>query len=372
MKLEEKEQLTFRDYFSAYLRMSRNANSFLRPLEKPLNPKKLIACAKYKLEEHIENPNMFNAYGLKVFSGSQSQGKTLTGGAVFTHQILDYYPCAILVTNTAFKDRPFNAYIDYFEYPEEELKQMYYDLSTGAREERMKAHYESVIADLKEDFYKIKYPEYTLEEYIVLNLSSHPFDETEDFEQFCYEKQYVLRDILTNEEITQETILSGKHKRVTVKYNGTICLKYINNGKLGVVFFIDEIQLEFLSTVRSIPFEAVVEISQQRKQRKLIVGTVQRLNRINKVLREQLHDIIACRCYFGCIQVNRLIDGETVTENANGGFDFEVKRRMIFFHDPAYYDYYDTYAKMKRYNSEWQPRPNILLLEDLKQYELNI
>ena len=172
MKLEEKEQLTFRDYFAAYLRMSVNANAFLKPREKPLDPKKIIVCAKYKLEEHIENPNMFNAYGLKVFSGSQGQGKTLTGSAVFAHQILDYYPFAILVTNTAFKDRPFNAYVDYCEIPEDDLKQMYYDLSSGVREQRMKAHYESVIEDLKEDFYNIKYPEYTLEEYIVLNLSS--------------------------------------------------------------------------------------------------------------------------------------------------------------------------------------------------------
>ena len=351
---------TSKDYFAAFLRMSLSANAFLKPREKPLALSKIKACVKFKLEEHIENPHMFNAYGLKVFSGSQGQGKTLTGSAVFAHQILDYYPCAILVTNTRFKDRPFNAYIDYTEYSEDELKEMYSEV----RDERIKAYYNSVIEDLKDDFYKLKYPEYTVEEYIKLNVFSYPFNETDDFEDFCYETQYVLRDILTNEPITQESILSGKHRKVTVQYNGTICLKYVNNGKLGVVFFIDEIQLEFLSTSRNIPFEAVVEISQQRKQRKLIIGTVQRLNRINKVLREQLHDIIACRCYFGCIQLNKLIDGETVIENSSGGFDFEVKRRYLFFHDPSYYTYYDTYAKMKRYNSEWQPRPNVLLLEE--------
>ncbi len=358
---ENMKDYTFRDYFLAYGRMMTSADSFLKPKKNGLDPKRLVACLKFKLEEHIEDENIFQPYGTKVFCGSQGNGKTLTAGAVFTHQLLDYYPFCILVTNTKFKDRPFNAYVDFNEIDKEELQKMYEEV----RNDRINAFYNEVIEELKKDFYKIEYPEYTLEEYLQLNIVAHPFDETSDFEDFCNEKQYVLRDILSNEPITQESIKSGKHKKVTVRYNGMVCLKYINNGKLGVIFFIDEIHLDFLSTVRNIPIEAAVEISQQRKQRKLIVGTSQRYIRMNKLLREQIRDIIACRCYFGCIQYNQLIDGESTSEDSNGKLKYQVKRRMIFFHDPSYYEYYDTYAKMQRLNSEWQGRPNLLVWEDL-------
>jgi len=75
---------TFRDYFLAYGRMMTSADSFLKPKKNGLDPKRLIACLKFKLEVHIEDENIFQPYGTKVFCGSQGNGKTLTAGAVFT------------------------------------------------------------------------------------------------------------------------------------------------------------------------------------------------------------------------------------------------------------------------------------------------
>lgn len=83
-------------------------------------------------------------------------------------------------------------------------------------------------------------------------------------------------------------------------YDGIDCLKNINNGEYGVVYFIDEIHLELNSLEsKNIDIDVMVELSQQRKQRKHIVGTSQIYMRMAKPLREQVKDIILCKNYFG-------------------------------------------------------------------------
>lgn len=57
-----------------------------------------------------------------------------------------------------------------------------------------------------------------------------------------------------------------------IEYNGLESLTKIENGEQGVIYFIDEIHLEFNSLEsKNVPIEVMVEISQQRKQRKHIV-----------------------------------------------------------------------------------------------------
>ena len=360
------EDYQLKDYINAASRSFVNPNSFLKPREGSLDPFNLIGCIKYKLEEYIKEPDFFKPCGTKIFCGSQGEGKTLTAAAVYCHQLLKFYPKCILVSNTHFKDRPFNAYIDYQNIPEKQLKEDY----ELVKERRLNDYLERLTESLAEDFYLIKYPITTVEEYIQLGILAEPFDENEDFDDYKLERTHVLRDIFTNEEITEDTIRSGKHTNVTVRYSGLNTLKYIKNGKLGVIYFIDEIQLEFSSLDRNLPIEAVVEISQQRKQRKHVVGTAQRYRLMNIRLREQVHDIIGCHCFFGCIQWNALIDGETAHEDSNGELQYEIKKHNLFFHSPEMYRYYDTYAKMKRYNNEWKGRPNLLLLESDEIAEL--
>lgn len=161
------------------------------------------------------------------------------------------------------------------------------------------------------------------------------------------------------EEVTSESILSGQHKAVTIEYWGLDTLKYVNNGEYGVVFFIDELHLELNSLEsKNIDISVMVEISQQRKQRKHIVGTSQIFMRLAKPLREQIKDIVLCQNYFNFFQFNKVIDGETSTES-NGKLHADVKKRWFFFHTPDLYQEYDTFAKMKRYNNEWQGVPPV-------------
>lgn len=331
-------------------------NQFLSPAE-GLSIKRLFRTIKFKIQNYKIHPFYFKPCGTLVFCGSQGEGKTLTA-VNYVKKVLYQYPKAILVTNTRIKGRPFNAYIYHKALPETEIEKRY----SLVKEARKAAFYNEIIEELKEEFYNIKCPETTVEEYLKLNLVSYYFNESDDKEAFKQEQEYQLRDILTDEVITSDDILEGKFKNITIQYTGLDCLKYVNNGKLGVIFFIDEIHLELNSLEsKNIPVEVMVEISQQRKQRKHIVGTSQRYQRMAKPLREQVRDIVACKCYFGVIQYNKYIDGDS-THEVNGELAYDIRRRMLWFHSPEMYKAYDTYAKMRRYNNEWQGRPQILTL----------
>lgn len=153
---------------------------------------------------------------------------------------------------------------------------------------------------------------------------------------------------------TNTELKSINPKSKVIEYNGMESLTDINNGEYGIIYFIDEIQLEYNSLEsKNIPIEVFVEIAQQRKQRKHIVGTSQVYERLAKPFREQIRWIVACKNYFGCVQWNTLIDGQTAHEK-DGIIYFEQSKPYIWFHTTDLYSGYDTFAKMKRYRKEWK------------------
>lgn len=143
-----------------------------------------------------------------------------------------------------------------------------------------------------------------------------------------------------------------------IEYDGIHCLTDYENGEYGVIYLIDEIHLEFNSLESSnISIEEMVEISQQRKQRKHIIGTSQVYGRMAKPLREQIRWCVSCNNLFslGLIQKNSLIDGMESVEK-DGHIEAKVRKTFWWIHNPWLYDQYDTYAKMKRYKKEWRGR----------------
>ena len=118
---------------------------------------------------------------------------------------------------------------------------------------------------------------------------------------------YQLVYLPTGEIIDTDWILQhasdSDYQPVNIEYTGLDMLKYVNNNEYGVIFLIDELHLELNSLEsKNIDIEVMVEISQQRKQRKHIVGTSQIFMRLAKPLREQIHDIIICRNFLSCFQ----------------------------------------------------------------------
>ena len=147
-----------------------------------------------------------------------------------------------------------------------------------------------------------------------------------------------VRDYFSHELITHEWICDrlaeNSSYRVCVEYSGLDCLKWVNNGEYGVIFFIDEFHLELNSLEsKNIDIDVMVEISQQRKQRKHIVGTSQVFMRLAKPLREQIKDIVDCHSLLNLFQWNYIIDGEKSTEK-DGQLEPVIVGRSFFFHSP--------------------------------------
>lgn len=148
--------------------------------------------------------------------------------------------------------------------------------------------------------------------------------------------------LVTNIDIKQYPV---DGKSVFRFKNADDLTKYSNADK-GVIFLIDEIQLYFNSLdSKNIDPAVMVQISQQRKQRKHIVCTSQVFGRLAKPLREQFSNVIYCKKFLGYIQYNRLIDRDSMEGESSTSTELvgKVKRRFFWFHKPSYYGCYDTY-----------------------------
>lgn len=148
------------------------------------------------------------------------------------------------------------------------------------------------------------------------------------------------------------TLPGGKD---VLPWTGVKCFTDISNGYAGVIYLIDEIHLEFNSLESKKMDSGIFEIvSQQRKQRKHIVGTSQVFNRIAKPFREQFKYAVSCNCLFHCLQINTLIDAKKARIDDSGEIVASSLKRFFWLHTPELYDSYDTYAVMKRMRKDWE------------------
>jgi hypothetical protein len=126
-----------------------------------------------------------------------------------------------------------------------------------------------------------------------------------------------------------------------------LALTNVNNGFLGVIYIIDEIHTYFNALEsKNIPMFVFTEISQQRKQRKLIVGTSQLFMRMAKPLREQCDNLIVCKTIAGVVTFQSAYDGMSLTQDYDGGMTGHVKRRGFFWHTRKLRGTFDTYQKV--------------------------
>ncbi|MEM0174241.1 MAG: ATP-binding protein [Sulfolobaceae archaeon] len=133
-----------------------------------------------------------------------------------------------------------------------------------------------------------------------------------------------------------------------IVYDGIKSIRENANGEDGILVLIDEMHLEFNSLEsREIGISVFVEISQQRKQRVHIIGTSQVYMRLAKAFREQMKYVVLCKCFFRCVQWNKVIDGEE-SEEIDGKLNAKVINRYIDFHKVSGYKAYDTYQKIER------------------------
>jgi hypothetical protein len=124
-------------------------------------------------------------------------------------------------------------------------------------------------------------------------------------------------------------------------------LTHINNGKYGVIYVVDEIHTYFNALEsKNIPMYVFTEISQQRKQRKLIVGTSQLFLRMAKPLREQCDNLVMCNTIMGFLTITKAYDGMTLSQDYDGSLNGNLKKVGWFFHRRNLRNAFDTYQKV--------------------------
>lgn len=130
-----------------------------------------------------------------------------------------------------------------------------------------------------------------------------------------------------------------------VPYEGDRSLETVNNGEHGVLFLIDEVHTLYNSlNSKGVDPSVMSQICQQRKQRKIIMGTSQVFARVAKPFREQCKVIVLCSAFLRYLQVNSIVRGDKCIDSANGQIDAPVAYHRFWFHRPELYALYDTLA----------------------------
>lgn len=150
-------------------------------------------------------------------------------------------------------------------------------------------------------------------------------------------KQYPLCQISTNFEYKNEDSAIDSWQD----------LVFHNNGIYGQVDVIDEVQNWFsCNQSKDFPPEMIQEITQQRKQRKVFIGTTQRFERMAKPLREQVNYLYYPVTIAGCLTIVKVVkptvDAEGYLKKVRGA------RFYFFVHDNELRNSFDTYHKIKK------------------------
>ena len=157
--------------------------------------------------------------------------------------------------------------------------------------------------------------------------------------QFLIElkKQYPLCKIATNFDYKmQDSEISSWQNLI-----------FNNNGIYGQADVIDEVQNWFSSNQsKDFPPEMIQEITQQRKQRKIFIGTTQRFERMAKPLREQVNYIYYPLTIAGCLTIVRVCKP---TVDSDGQLKkLRTVRYYFFVHSDEVRNCFDTYKKIEK------------------------
>ena len=135
----------------------------------------------------------------------------------------------------------------------------------------------------------------------------------------------------------------------------------VNNGIYGVVYAIDEIHTYFNALdSKNIPSYVFTEISQQRKQRKIILGTSQLYLRLAKPFREQSDTLIQCRCIMNKFNIMYVYDGATLEEDF-GKLKGQLLKVGFFMQTSGLRNSYDTFQKVVSGREEYEHTPKYQL-----------
>ena len=133
-----------------------------------------------------------------------------------------------------------------------------------------------------------------------------------------------------------------------VPYRGIDDFEKYNNGQKGIIFVIDEIHILFNALEsKNMPLSTMQVWAQNRKNRRLILGTSQRFTRVAKGVREQTTWNYECtRPLLNLLYSYRVYDGGNYDDKGN--YIGEQPRRQFYFPRVSAMRMYNTLEVVNR------------------------
>ena len=121
------------------------------------------------------------------------------------------------------------------------------------------------------------------------------------------------------------------------------------NGRFGVAVAIDETQNWFSSAdSKNFPPEMLEVITQNRKNRRVILGTAQNFYMLAKSLRTQTTEVRECHTFFGCLTF--VFRKEPILDTEGNVVEMKNRGSYFFVHNEKLRDSYDTYKCISRFS----------------------
>lgn len=157
-------------------------------------------------------------------------------------------------------------------------------------------------------------------------------------------KRYKKCHIVTNVDLN----IDVSPKRIK-KYEGVEQMLQYDNAEYGVIFFIDEMHIEFNSLEsKGMDIHTFELVSQQRKMRKHIVGTSQVFGRLAKPFREQFKYVVLCDRMIGSLFRQNVYRAQNITYEDDIRPGLRPYATRWYVANPKMFDKYDTSQVVRR------------------------
>ena len=157
------------------------------------------------------------------------------------------------------------------------------------------------------------------------------------YEAMQLQKEFPLAKCTSNLAYTHQDIALNDW-RMLINYK---------NGIKGVIVMMDELQNWFNSNdSKNFPPEMLQVITQNRKNRRVILGTAQNFYLLSKAIRTQTTEVRRCITLLGCITIVKRV--EPILDAQGDVLEWKNKGMYFFVHDKKLRESYDTYKVIER------------------------
>jgi hypothetical protein len=162
-------------------------------------------------------------------------------------------------------------------------------------------------------------------------------------------QKYPESQAYSNFDIFFEVSNSVEGEKLVPVFNGWRSIVDNNNGEKGITFCIDELTIWFNNKdSHNFPPDFLQDLNQQRKQRKMTIGTAQRFGLLAKDLRALPEYVYLPHTLFGCLTLVLVARPEDWNDEKNNFKRYDLFQSWFFVHDAKLRESYDTFQRVQR------------------------